>query len=125
MKTFLAIASGAALGANLRALIIFNYKRFIWSQKFPLDILICNGLGSLLAGMLFVYAQNKDLDESLMFFTSIGFLGSLTTFSTFAIDNLKLMQKSSLLMATNILLNVFIALALAVLGGWICRKWIA
>ena len=125
MKTFLAIASGAALGANLRAFIVFTYKRLIWSQKFPLDILICNGLGSLLAGMLFVYAQNKDLDESLIFFASIGFLGSLTTFSTFAIDNLKLMQKSSLLMATNILLNVFIALGLAILGGWICRKWIA
>tara|TARA_B100001989_G_C24083041_1_gene243385 strand:- start:74 stop:451 length:378 start_codon:yes stop_codon:yes gene_type:complete len=124
MKTILAIASGAALGANLRALIIFSSKRFIWSQKFPFDILICNGLGSLLAGMLYVYTQNKDLDESLMFFASIGFLGSLTTFSTFAIDNLKLMQKSSLLMATNILLNVFITLGLAILGGWICRKWI-
>ena len=75
--------------------------------------------------MLYVYTQNKNLDESLMFFASIGFLGSLTTFSTFAIDNLKLMQKSSLLMATNILLNVFLTLGLAILGGWICRKWIA
>ena len=124
MKTILAIASGAALGANLRALIIFSSKRFIWSQKFPLDILMCNGLGSLLAGILYVYAQNKDLDESLMFFASIGFLGSLTTFSSFAIDNIKLMQKSSILMVTNILLNVFITLILALLGGWICRKWI-
>ncbi len=124
MKTVLAIAGGAALGANLRALIVFSSARFIWNNKFPLDILLCNGFGSLLAGMLFVYAQNNDLDESLMFFASMGFLGSLTTFSTFAIDNLKLMQKSSLLMATNILLNVFLTLGLAILGGWICRKWI-
>ena len=125
MKTFLAIAGGAALGANLRALIVFTYKKFLWSQKFPLDILICNGLGSLLAGIFFVYAQSKELDDSIVFFASIGFLGSLTTFSTFAIDNLKLIQKSNLLMVTNILLNVFIAIGLAALGGWICRKWIA
>ena len=124
MKTVLAIAGGAALGANLRALIVFSSARFIWNNKFPLDILLCNGLGSLLAGIFFVYAQNNDLDENLMFFASMGFLGSLTTFSTFAIDNLKLMQKSSLLMATNILLNVFLTLGLAILGGWICRKWI-
>ena len=61
MKKILAIASGAALGANLRALIIFSSKRFIWSQKFPFDILICNGLGSLLAGMLYVYTRIRIL----------------------------------------------------------------
>ena len=32
MKTFLAIAGGAVLGANLRALMIFTYKIFMESK---------------------------------------------------------------------------------------------
>lgn len=124
MKSILAIASGAALGANLRALIVFISKRLTCTDKFPVDILLCNGLGSLLAGFLFIYLQNKEMDENLILFLSIGFLGSLTTFSTFAIDNLKLIQKSYLLFVSNIFLNVLLTLIAAQLGGWICRKWI-
>lgn len=124
MKTILAIAGGAALGANLRALFVFLGKRISLTEKFPVDILLCNGLGSLLAGFLFIYLEHKNMDENLRLFISMGFLGSLTTFSTFTIDNLRLMQKSSLLCASNILLNVVLTLIAAQLGGWICRKWI-
>lgn len=124
MKSILAIAGGAALGANLRALIVFLGKRLAFTDKFPVDILLCNGLGSFIAGFLFIYLQHKDMDENLILFISMGFLGSLTTFSTFAIDNLKLMQKSYLIFTSNIFLNVLLTLIAAQLGGWICRKWI-
>ncbi len=87
--SILLVSIGASIGAFLRFQIIENIQN-IYKQKYKqYSILIVNILATFLLGYLssdsrFLYLRK---DSSLMFlFLSIGFLGSLSTFSSFMKD---------------------------------------
>ena len=79
---------GGALGATAR----FTISQFIdkhFTTQFPVGIFIVNIIGCFFIGLIMSLLQNKFLlNEVFRFFLVIGFLGSLTTFSTFAFSNL-------------------------------------
>ena len=55
-----------------------------------------NIIGSFLAGVLFGISQKTDLiPEALSLFLLVGFCGGFTTFSAFALDNVKLFQEGA------------------------------
>lgn len=93
MSYYLTIAFGGAVGAMSR------YWLSTLSEKynpgvFPIGTIVVNLLGSLLIGVFFVLLSEKiQMAAHLRPLVIIGFLGAFTTFSTFSIDALLLMQQ--------------------------------
>ena len=93
MYTYLAVALGGALGAVTRYWLSTQVERFNGSN-FPLGTFTVNLIGSLLIGVLFVlFMERLSLVEQYRPLLMIGFLGAMTTFSTFSLDALLLFQQ--------------------------------
>ena len=107
-QTLLAIGSGGFIGAISRA-----YLNGLISNRVPHDLpfgtLGVNLIGSLIMGILVAYFMNSDIFSlHVKSFLSTGILGALTTYSTFAIESVLLLQGGHYLLAlTNMSLNVF------------------
>jgi fluoride exporter len=70
-------------------------------DQFPWGTWIVNVSGSLLIGVLYVLiAEKMPLPPGARALLIVGFLGAFTTFSTFSIDALLLIQQGWLLQAT-------------------------
>ncbi|WP_440906331.1 fluoride efflux transporter CrcB [Catenovulum sp. SX2] len=116
--TYVFIAIGGALGACLRYFL--SQQALIWfGKEFPFGTLLVNVLGSLIIGFLYtLIAQGYVQLIPWRTFIGIGFLGALTTFSTFSMDTLLLLQQGAWIKASlNILLNVFVCLFAAWIGS--------
>ena len=105
-QTILAIGLGGFLGAIARAYAVHFTNRHI-PLEFPLGILLVNLLGSFLIGILFAYFSHYTVSINLKAFLTTGFLGALTTYSTFAIESYLLFGTSMYLAITNMVLNLF------------------
>lgn len=92
MGTVIAVAIGGALGSVARyALNVLAENRL--GADFPWGILIVNVLGSFAIGVLFVLlVERPGLSEAWRAFLMVGFLGGFTTFSTFSLQALELLQ---------------------------------
>lgn len=88
----IAVAVGAAAGANLRYLIsIWSAAR--WGAEFPYGTLIINVLGSLLIGIVLELAVHRvRLEEPVRLLIVTGVLGGFTTFSTFSYETYALVS---------------------------------
>lgn len=99
MKTVLAIAAGGALGAVGRHYLA-HYVNALIGHGFPWGILVCNVLGSFVMGLLVeAAALFWSPSPELRAFLAVGVLGAFTTFSTFSLDIVVLMQRGDMLKA--------------------------
>jgi CrcB protein len=114
----LAVALGASVGALLR------WIAGLWlnaSPHVPLGTLLVNCAGGLLIGMLMVWFERVP-NELLRLLLVTGFLGGLTTFSTFSGESLALLQKGAWgWAAAHTLAHTLGALGCAALGFGIAR----
>ena len=93
MPTYIAIAFGGALGAVSRYWLNSAVQRFN-DSGFPLGTFAVNVLGSFLIGIFFVLlAEKAQIAEQWRPVIVVGFLGGLTTFSTFSLDALLLFEQ--------------------------------
>ena len=93
MSTYIAIAFGGALGAVSRYWLNSAVQRFN-DSGFPLGTFAVNVLGSFLIGIFFVLLTEKaQIAEQWRPVIVVGFLGGLTTFSTFSLDALLLFEQ--------------------------------
>jgi len=113
----LAIATGGALGSILRFWISSGLQVSL-GRSFPFGTLAVNVLGSLFIGFLFVVISNhNELSPHWRSLLVIGFLGALTTFSSFSLETLNLIQKMELFKAgLNVLLNVSVCIVATWIG---------
>lgn len=112
MNNILLIASGGALGALAR----FGIAKFIGKMiggAFPWGTLTANFIGLFIIGILFEFFERSVLPQSMRYFLTIGFLGALTTFSTYGLESLLLMKNGQIRLA---LFNIL----LSNIGGLIC-----
>lgn len=104
-QTILAIGFGGFLGAIARAYAVHFTNKHI-PLEFPLGILLVNLIGSFIIGILFAYFSHYTVSINLKAFLTTGFLGALTTYSTFAIETYLLFGTSIYLALLNISLNL-------------------
>ena len=113
---YLAIACGGALGALTRS---FVYEWFGSNRWYPLPTLAVNIVGSLLMGIAWYCLVEKSLLSPLWKdIVSVGFLGALTTFSTFSLDIFRLLQSNRLIEALAYMLVSVTACVLATMLGY-------
>ncbi len=117
------VACGGAFGATLRYLISIGMIS-LFGKGFPFATLTVNILGSLIMGYIFQLVQQETISASPWWpFIGVGFLGALTTFSTFSMDNLLLLQQGELFKATlNVVLNVVVCILAAYVGTLLVLK---
>ncbi len=111
------IAVGGAFGACSRYLVS-ELCVFLLGRGFPYGTLTVNVVGSLIMGILISAFENEMLaTDPWRQIIGLGFLGALTTFSTFSMDNVLLMQQGAFFkMGLNILLNVILSISAAWIG---------
>ena len=116
MSQLLAIAAGGAVGAVLRFLMS-NGIYGLLGRGFPYGTLAVNVLGSLLMGFLYIlFLERMSTGPELRAALLVGLLGAFTTFSTFSIETLNLIEQADYMKA---LLNMVVSVAACVLAAWL------
>jgi CrcB protein len=114
--SFGAVGIGAAVGAWLR----WGLSSWLnaWHDKLPMGTVIANLGGGYLIGFLVAYfSANQSLPIAWRLLAITGFLGGLTTFSTFSAESMILLQRGDYLWAAvHTLLQVVGALLLCFAG---------
>ncbi|MEF2072783.1 fluoride efflux transporter CrcB [Consotaella aegiceratis] len=114
MKQILIIALGGGIGASCRHLVSLASLRAL-GPNFPYGTIAVNVLGSFAMGVLIeLMARRFDASTELRLFLTTGMLGGFTTFSTFSLDAVTLIERGDAGLAT-IYLAGSIGLGLAAL----------
>ena len=114
---FLILGLGALAGAFLRYKIA---ESPILLGVLPINILIINVIGSFILGMFVVISMHFDLDPKYSVFLAIGFCGSFTTMSSFALQSVSLIDsKQFVLFGLNLIGNVGLSILALVTGRMI------
>jgi len=111
-----AIAAGGASGALLR-FWVSNGVYALLGRGFPFGTLAVNVLGSLVMGVLYVVLLDRmttgpEIRAALL----IGLLGAFTTFSTFSMETVLLIEQAELVKAV---LNILVSVTACVLAAWL------
>ena len=121
---FLLVALGGAAGSMLRYGIARGIDG-LTKNTFPIGTLVANVLGCLLVGILIGSGQDMK-SESLRLWLGVGFLGGLTTFSTFAADTINEVNQNHWALAIgNVASNLFVCLLVVVVGIALSKRFLA
>ena len=106
INLILVVGLGGAIGAIARYLTGIWMLTMLPNKPF-ISTLIVNFIGSALIGFFYLISSVLDIKDSIRLLFVVGFLGSLTTFSTFSYEFVTMInQKNYLLAMTYILLNL-------------------
>ncbi|MCU1378566.1 MAG: camphor resistance protein CrcB [Acidimicrobiales bacterium] len=117
-----AIAGGGAVGATSRWAFLAAVPR---GGSFPWNVLVVNVAGSLILGALLAEEwRNPRLRLLLIDAGAIGFCGGLTTFSTYSVGVVDLLDRHRVATAAIYTIASVLATLVAVLAGaWALRSW--
>jgi len=123
MNMILAIAAGGAVGAVLRH-FIGSVSLYLFGSAFPWGTLIINIYGSFMMGVLIaVFAHLGNPSQEVRAFLTVGFLGALTTFSTFSLDASVLWERGDILEAGGyVMASVTCSIAALFIGLYLVRQ---
>lgn len=118
---FLAVGVGAALGAWLRWWLSVILNTVV--PNLPLGTLIANLIGGFLIGLAVEYfGQQGSIPLELRLFVITGFLGGLTTFSSFSAEAVDLMMRAQYAWATALICSHLVgSILMTVLGIFTVR----
>ena len=118
---FFFLGAAGLFGVYLRYGI--SLIRSPWSYFAWLETLAINGLGSLVAGMIFgLMSQKNGMSDSTGAILLVGFCGGFTTFSAYSLQNLQLLQNGLAWQAAlNLLFAPTLGVAFAFFGVFVSR----
>lgn len=116
MKTAATIALFCAGGGLAR----YYFSGWVYSQLgrlFPYGTLAVNVIGAYFIGLVMEFGlRSTMIPDTLRLGITVGFLGGLTTFSTFSFETFKLLEEGQFLMA---FINVFASVVVCLLFTWL------
>lgn len=99
------ILFGGFLGAISRYFVQIFFNKILPKVTIPLSILMINLIGSFCLGVIIL----KEFDSSKELFWMTGFLGAFTTFSTFSMESVFLIENYGIFKA-------FVYIAVSIIG---------
>ncbi|MBS1569895.1 MAG: fluoride efflux transporter CrcB [Bacteroidetes bacterium] len=116
-RLWLIVGLGGFLGSVARYLASTQLTR-LFPATFPWGTFAVNVIGSLIIGLVFGFSQRYNwASPEWRLFLATGFCGGFTTFSTFAYENLQLIQSGNYgLFALYATASVVLCIAGAALG---------
>lgn len=116
IKHVLVVGLGGALGSMLRYLTTVVTAKY-YTASFPLATFMVNVAGCFLAGLIFgMITQETTEAQNLKFLLITGFCGGFTTFSAFALENVRLMNSGNAAVAV---MYALASIAAGLLAVWI------
>jgi fluoride exporter len=117
MNQLMVIALGGAFGAIMRFFVSSGVYHWL-GRGFPYGTLTVNVMGSFLIGLLTEALVLQRIAIAMEYRAAIlvGFMGSFTTFSTFSLETLYLLEQGNLVKA---LLNITISIVTCIFAVWI------
>ena len=118
MLPIITLGLGGFLGAVLRYSVSNAIQNLAPASGFPYGTFIVNLLGCFLIGVISQVMESKAVvDPQMRLFIMVGTLGAFTTFSTFSLETISLLQQNEVWKASlNILGSNILGLALVLLG---------
>ena len=122
MQTILFVGIGGFVGAIVRFLLS-SFVQKSAETFFPIGTLSVNLLGGFLIGFLALYFE-QHLNPEYRALVIVGFLGGLTTFSTFSYETVLLLENASYTKALlNIMISVVLSIGATILGMMVYKKF--
>ncbi len=117
LKSIVFVGIGGAVGSVMRYLLA-NVGKHYFKGIFPLSTFITNFLGCLIIGLLIGYfGKNEGWNPQLKLLLITGFCGGFTTFSTFAAENVQLLENGNYgLLFANVAGSVVLGIGGVILG---------
>ena len=113
--SLLSIALGSVIGAWLRWGISLRFNSVF--ENIPFGTVIVNLIGAFIIGLAVSFFSNSAISPNYKLFVVTGFCGALTTFSTFSVEIVALLQASKFEYAiSTIAIHVIGSLIFTVLG---------
>ena len=125
MREVIFVAVAGALGALSRWGITELARRLL-GDAFPYGTFAANVLGCLLLGLFMGWAQSHPgIPKALQTALTVGFLGALTTFSTFSYETVQAFSAGRVWAATiNVVASLIVGLAACAAGLALSRAWV-
>ncbi len=121
LAILISVAIGGSIGALMRFLGSFYINKLL-GTSFPYGTLGVNILGSFIIGFLALYFE-QIISPNAKALLITGMLGALTTFSTFSLESVLMLQEGLYTKALlNVLLNVILALSATIAGMMLFHK---
>ncbi|MFY8098086.1 MAG: fluoride efflux transporter CrcB [Flavobacterium sp.] len=117
-KNIILVLLGGGIGSVIRYLISYFFNKY-QTTFFPWPTFIANSLGCFLIGLFFAYTlKNNVQSETLKLLLITGFCGGFTTFSTFSLENLQLIQNQNYTLAITYTISSLLIGTIAVFLGF-------
>ncbi len=118
IQNVLFVFVGGGIGCVLRYFISLLGSSF--STTMPISTFIANILGCFVIGFLFTLCSLvANFSQEMKLFIMVGLCGGLTTFSTFSLELVALMNQSKIFALCYAFCSVFCCLIAVILGMWL------
>jgi fluoride exporter len=117
----LLVMIGGAIG-SLSRFWVNNFAVALFGIAFPIGTLGINILGSFMLGFLVAWGQPLGIDPKLRLLLGTGFCGGFTTFSTFSVEGLVMLEKGNFGLGLLYILGNVLGGIAAALGGFILAR---
>ena len=121
------VGLGGFLGASARYGVARALLGSSYSQGFPIATLLVNVMGSFMIGLLAFSLLSRPAEYAgFRLFMLTGFLGAFTTFSSFSLETLQLVQAGEWQRALlNAVANLLLCLGAVTLGYLLARELVS